>query len=304
MTTDSYKVILVTGSSSGFGRLTVETLARQGHQVYASMRDIHGRNAEPSAELRNRAAAENLSLRVVELDVTDDASVEVAVEQVIQQAGRIDVLVNNAGSAFLGPTETFTLEQVQQQFDTNFFGIVRMNRAVLPHMRLRGSGLLVHISSVLGRLVLPFAGVYNASKFAVEGLAETYRYELSSLGIDSVIVEPGAFPTSFFSSVASSADQERAAEYQILAPVQQQVTDGLQEMISGDTAPNPQDVADAVAELVAMAAGARPLRTLVGQDAAAAIYLNQVAEQTQASWMEQMGMASLMAVSPQKRLAA
>ncbi len=304
MTTDSYKVILVTGSSSGFGRLTVETLARQGHQVYASMRDIHGRNAEPSAELRNLAEAENLSLRVVELDVTDDAAVEAAVEQVIQQAGRIDVLVNNAGSAFLGPTETFTLEQVQQQFDTNFFGIVRMNRAVLPHMRLRGSGLLVHISSVLGRLVLPFAGVYNASKFAVEGLAETYRYELSSLGIDSVIVEPGAFPTSFFSSVASSADQERAAEYQILAPVQQQVTDGLQEMISGDAAPNPQDVADAVAELVAMAAGARPLRTLVGQDAAAATYLNQVAEQTQASWMEQMGMASLMAVSPQKRLAA
>jgi NAD(P)-dependent dehydrogenase (short-subunit alcohol dehydrogenase family) len=304
MAIQAKKVILVTGSSSGFGRLTVETLARQGHNVYATMRDVHDRNAEASVELMNLAEAENLSLQVVELDVTDDASAEAAVEQVIQQAGRIDVLVNNAGSAFFGPTETFTLEQVRQQLDTNFFGIVRMNRAVLPHMRRQGSGLLVYISSVLGRLVVPFAGAYNASKFAVEGLAETYRYELSSLGIDSVIVEPGVFPTSIFSKVTTPADLERVAEYQILAPAQEQINARMQETLSGSDAPNSQDVADVVARLVATPADQRPLRTLVGQDVQLAPQLNQVAEQTQASWMEQLGMTSLMVLSPRGRLVA
>jgi NAD(P)-dependent dehydrogenase (short-subunit alcohol dehydrogenase family) len=304
MAIQAKKVILVTGSSSGFGRLTVETLARQGHNVYATMRDVHDRNAEASVELMNLAEAENLSLQVVELDVTDDASTEAAAEQVIQQAGRIDVLVNNAGSAFFGPTETFTLEQVRQQLDTNFFGIVRMNRAVLPHMRRQGSGLLVYISSVLGRLVVPFAGAYNASKFAVERLAETYRYELSSLGIDSVIVEPGGFPTSIFSKVTTPADLERVAEYQILAPAQEQINARMQETLSGSDAPNSQDVADVVARLVATPADQRPLRTLVGQDVQLATQLNQVAEQTQASWMEQLGMTSLMVLSPRGRLVA
>ena len=171
-------------------------------------------------------------------------------------------------------------------------------------MRRRSSGLLVHVSSVVGRLTIPFLGIYNASKFAMEGLAETYRYELSSLGIDSVIVEPGAFPTSIFGKAAQPADLERVAYYQILAPVQEQISAGLQEMISSETVPNPQEVADAVAALVAMPAGARPLRTLVGQDAAAATYLNQVAEQTQAAWMEQLGLASLMAIPARQRLAA
>jgi NAD(P)-dependent dehydrogenase (short-subunit alcohol dehydrogenase family) len=298
------KVILVTGSSSGFGRLTVETLARQGHNVYATMRDVHDRNAKASVELMNLAKVENLSLQVVELDVTDDASAEGAVERVIQQAGRIDVLVNNAGAVFLGPTETFTVEQVRQQLDTNFFGIVRMNRAVLPHMRRQGSGLLVYISSILGRLVLPFAGAYNASKFAVEGLAETYRYELSSLGIDSVIVEPGVFPTSIFSKATTPADSERVAGYQILAPIEEQISARVQETLSGSDAPNSQDVADVVARLIATPAGQRPLRTLVGQDVQLATQLNQAAEQTQASWMEQWGMASLMVLSPQERLVA
>jgi NAD(P)-dependent dehydrogenase (short-subunit alcohol dehydrogenase family) len=298
------KVILVTGSSSGFGRLTVETLARQGYNVYAAMRAVHDRNAEASAELMNLAETENLSLQVVELDVTDDASTEAAVNLVIQQAGRIDVLVNNAGSFFFGPAETFTLEQVRQQFDTNFFGIVRMNRAVLPHMRRQGEGLPLYVTSVVGRLVLPFFGAYSASKFAVESLAETYRYELSSLGIDSVIVEPGTFPTSIFGKLTRPADSERVAEYQILVPVQEQINAGVQEMLSSSDAPNPQDVADAVVRLVATPAGQRPLRTLVGQDTQLAAQLNQVAEQAQAGWMEQLGMASLMSLSPQERLIA
>jgi NAD(P)-dependent dehydrogenase (short-subunit alcohol dehydrogenase family) len=301
---DNPKVILVTGSSSGFGRLTVETLARQGHQVYASLRDVNGRNAAVSAELRDLAQAEQLSLQVVELDVTDDASVDQAVDTIIGQSGRIDVLVNNAGAAYMGPVETFTLAQVQQQFDTKFFSVVRLNRAVLPHMRQQGSGLLVYISSVLGRLVFTFTGVYNASKFAVEGLAESYRYELAPLGIDTAIVEPGAFPTAIFGRFAAPDDQARLAGYQAITPIQEQMTAGLQEMLSGPDAPNPQDVADAVANLVKTPAGERPLRTLVGQDASAATYLNQVAEQTQSGMLEQMGMSDLMQVASPERLTA
>ena len=301
---DESKVVLVTGSSSGFGRLTVETLARQGHQVYASLRDADGRNAAVGAELRELAALESLSLRVVELDVTDDASVDRAVHRIIQESGRIDVLVNNAGAVYMGPAEAFTVEQVRQQFDTNFFSIVRMNRAVLPHMRHQRSGLLVYISSVLGRLVFPFTGIYNASKFAVEGLAESYRYELAPLGIDTAIVEPGAFPTNIFGRVTTPNDAGRSAGYRALAPIQEQMTAGLQEMLSGSNAPNPQDVADAVATLVGTPTGERALRTLVGEDAAAATYLNQVAEQTQSGLLAQMGMSDLTQVATPEPLAA
>ncbi len=301
---DAKKVILGTGSSSGFGRLTVESLARQGHQVYASMRDINGRNAEASDQIRELAERENLAINLVELDVTDDVSVDEAVSKVIDRSGRVDVLVNNAGFGYMGPTETFTLDQIQQQFDTNFFGVARMNRAVLPYMRGQGSGLLLHVSSIAGRLTMPFMGIYSASKFAVESLAEAYRYELSSLGIDSVIVEPGAFPTSIFAKIGQPADHSRLAEYGDLAKIPQQMGAGFEEMFSGDTAPDPQEVADAIAKLVATPAGQRPLRTLVGQDAQAATALNQVAEQAQEVLMEMVGLSDLMSMSSTELLAA
>ncbi len=301
---DTKKVILVTGSSSGFGRLTVESLARQGHQVYASMRDMNGRNAEASDQIRELAERENLAINLVELDVTDDVSVDKAVSEVIERSGRVDVLVNNAGTVYMGPTETFTLDQIQQQFDTNFFGVARMNRAVLPYMRGQGSGLLLHVSSIAGRLTMPFMGIYSASKFAVESLAEAYRYELSSLGIDSVIVEPGAFPTSIFAKIGQPADHSRLVEYGDLAKIPQQMGAGFEEMFSGDTAPDPQEVADAIAKLVATPAGQRPLRTLVGQDAQAATALNQVAEQAQEVLMEMVGLSDLMSMSSTELLAA
>lgn len=301
---DTKKVILVTGSSSGFGRLTVETLARQGHQVYASMRDPSGRNSEATSQLKGLSERENLSLDVVELDVTDDRSVERAVTEVIDRAGRIDVLVNNAGSAYMGPAETFTLEQIQQQFDTNFFGVARMNRAVLPYMRRQGSGLLVHVSSVAARLSIPFLGIYNASKAAVEGLAESYRYELSGLGIDSVIVEPGAFPTSIFAGITHPADQERLTEYGPVAEIPNEMGESIGELFADDAAPDPQEVADAVAALVDTPAGQRPLRTLVGQDAQAAAELNRVAEQSQEGLMEAFGLADLLSISTEEALAA
>jgi NAD(P)-dependent dehydrogenase (short-subunit alcohol dehydrogenase family) len=171
---DSKQVVLVTGSSTGFGRLMVETLARRGHIVFATMRDPAGRNAANASEIRALAAKESLPLHILELDVTNDASVEQAVLASVEQAGRIDVAINNAGYVLVGLAEAVTTEQAQQIMDTNFFGSVRVNRAVLPYMRRQRSGLLLHISSGAGRVIFPSFGFYSATKFALEALAESF----------------------------------------------------------------------------------------------------------------------------------
>ncbi len=260
------KVILVTGSSNGIGRLTVETLARQGHTVYASMRDANGRNASVRTELQKLTKEDNLDLYVIELDVTDDSSVGKAVADIIMNAGRVDVLVNNAGVMNIGITEGFTLEQVQRQFDVNFFGAVRMNRAVLPHMRKQGEGLLIQISSLAGRVVLPFFGIYNASKFAVEAMSEAYRYDLSGWGIDSVIVEPGPYDSNLLNTIPWPEDKQRLEEYRELAGAPEKMIANFAELEKSDDARNPQEVADAISELIVTPTGQRPLRTVVGID--------------------------------------
>ncbi len=260
------KVILVTGSSNGFGRLTVETLARLGHTVYASMRGSSGKNEAIRTELQQLAKDENLNLHVIELDVTNDTSVEKAVADIIENAGRIDVLVNNAGIMSVGITEGFTLEQVQRQFDVNFYGAVRTNRAVLPHMRKQGQGLLIQISSIAGRAVLPFFGIYNASKFAVEAMSEAYRYDLSGWGIDSVIVEPGPFGTNLFETIPWPEDKQRLAEYTELAGAPESMIANFEKLTQSDDARDPQEVADAISQLIGIPTGERPLRTVVGID--------------------------------------
>src|SRR5216683_4169618 len=189
------QTILVTGITSGFGRLTVETLARQGYRVFAGMCAAAGKNAPAAEELRALAQRERLALHIIEIDVTDDASVERAIAVIIETTGRLDVVVNNAGVSYSGPLEAFTPEQVRQQFETNVFGMVRVNRAALPHMRTQGSGLLLQIGSIGGRVALPYLGLYGATTFALEGLTESYRDELAPFGIDAVIVEPGTYPT-------------------------------------------------------------------------------------------------------------
>lgn len=290
---DSGKVVLVTGTSSGFGRLIAQTVARKRYTVFASMREPTGRNAEASAALRTAAQREGLPLQVLELDVTRDASVARAVREVIKQAGRIDVLVNNAGFGYLGLTETFTLAQAQRIFATNFFGAVRVNRAVLPQMRRQGSGLLIHITSIGGRLVCPALGLYCASKFALEALAETYRYELSQLGIDSVIVEPGTYPTSILAKLEQPGDPTRAIEYGPMAEIPGKVLAALRASQA-----DPQEVTDAIVELIETPAGKRPLRRLIGQDAQGLQPLNDVAAQIQRGIMEAFGMGELMSLRP------
>jgi NAD(P)-dependent dehydrogenase (short-subunit alcohol dehydrogenase family) len=268
-----------------------ETLARKHYQVFATMRAVQDRNANAAHELRTLAERQALSLRVLELDVTDDASVERAVDDALAQAGRIDVLVNNAGYALFGLAETATLEQAKRIMETNFFGVVRMDRAVLPHMRRQGSGLLVHISSGAGRLGVPGLGLYSASKFALEALAEAYRYELAALGIDSVIVEPGGYVTAVFEKREETADQSRASTY---GPANQ-IPKNLLGALSSSKA-NPQEVVDAVVDLIELPAGNRPLRVPLGLPAMDGLSgFNYISEQYLKNFLELIGVGPLVA---------
>jgi NAD(P)-dependent dehydrogenase (short-subunit alcohol dehydrogenase family) len=284
----SKQVVLVTGASSGFGRLIVETLARKNYQVFATMRSVKGRNAAAARETAELAKRESLSLQTLELDVTDDFSVERAVGKVVLQCGRIDVLVNNAGYGIMDLAETVPLAQAQRQFDTNFFGVLRMNRAVLPAMRRQGSGLLLHVSSGAGRLAIPGMGLYCASKFAMEALAEVYRYELASLGIDSVILEPGAHATPIIEKLERGEDLGRKNEYGEMA----QVPEKLKATIASSRA-NPQEIADIVLQIIETPAGQRPMRYRVGPGGPGVQRINALTDEIQGQMLEVFGIAAL-----------
>ncbi|GAC1403400.1 MAG: SDR family oxidoreductase [Ktedonobacteraceae bacterium] len=290
----SQQVVLVTGSKSGFGRKIVETLARQGHRVFASLRDISGRNAFSAKELRDFAHREQLSLSVLELDVTDENSVNRAVEAVIEQAGSIDVVVNNAGAASGGITEGYTPDQIRALMEINFFGPVHLDRAVLPYMRQQHSGLLIHITSISGGLIFPFITLYSASKWALEALAESYHYELAPLGIESVIIEPGLFATEITMSSQAPRDQERLIGYRALNDIPAQILRNTNAANNGPDAQDPQIVADVIADLIAQPRGTRPLRTVVGNDIGLAP-LNDAKAQVQQRVLNAWGLVEALA---------
>lgn len=251
--------VLLTGAGSGFGRLTVDALLAAGHTVAGSMRDIAGRNREVAEELTARGVT------VLEIDVTDDTSVEQGVAEAISALGGIDVVVNNAGLGALGLQEGFTSEDWKQVFDVNVFGVQRINRAVVPHMKERGSGLLVQVSSLTGRLAIPFQGPYSPSKWAVEALAELYRVELSQLGIESVIVEPGGMPTEFIGRLLAPSDPDRLTGYGDVAAMPGGFLDAFESTFAANPAQDPQLVADAIVRLVGLPHGERPFRTVVDE---------------------------------------
>ncbi len=274
-------VAVVTGAGTGFGRLTVEALARSGYRAYAAVRDPAGRNAGAVRDLVAQG------IRVVDLDVTDDASVEAAAATILRESGRVDVLVNNAGAAYFGLTETFTPDLVRRQFDVNVFGVLRVNRAFLPSMRARRSGLIVYVSSVVGRFVMPFGGVYAASKHAIEALAETSAYELQPFGVDVTIVEPSAFRTSIFDKLLFADDDARAATYGSLADKPRELAEAMMTR-AGD----PAAVADAIVEIAARTPGTRPLRRVVG-DASIAGRTNAAIAPIQSDLLENLGLGGL-----------
>lgn len=263
------KTIVITGCSSGFGYSLALKLARRGDRVAATMRAPDGKNAAPANELKTLAHDEGLDLRVVDLDVTSDASVDAAAEAVLGEWGAPDAVVNNAGQMFVGITEAFTTDDLIHQLDVNVVGVHRVSRAFLPAMRKRGEGLIINISSVAGRLAIPFFGVYHASKWGLEGYTQALRGELASSGVDAVLVEPGPFTTNLFPGTVRPADPDGRAEtypsavHEALAGM-----DGAFEgMFEDPEVPtDPSLVVDAMVDLIAMAPGTRPFRTVVGVD--------------------------------------
>jgi NAD(P)-dependent dehydrogenase (short-subunit alcohol dehydrogenase family) len=255
--------VFITGASSGFGHEIAQRLARHGHHVVATMRDSTGRNAGARAALEAAAQSTDVRLHVLDLDVTDDRSVNEAVKAAVERFGPIDVVVNNAGIVSLGLTEAYTPEQFTRVFDVNVNGAVRVNRAVLPAMRAQGRGLLIHVSSAAGRVTVPGLGPYCASKYALEALADAYRYELKPWGIQSVLIEPGIYRTPIFDHAVKPLDAERVAGYGPHGDYVESVGNTFAAAMADPDNPGSSDVADAVGELIAMAPEARPFRTIV-----------------------------------------
>lgn len=251
--------ILITSASSGFGRLTAETLSNSGHKVFAGFRSTDGAKKQVADDFRQR------KIEVLKLDVTDQESVESAVQELLEKSSnKLDVVINNAGMASAGISEAFTPEQERELFEVNVFGVQRVLRATLPVLRAQGSGLVINIGSILGRVTWPFFGLYGASKYAVETMSDSYRYELSQLGIDVVLVQPSAYPTNMFAAAQQPADSQLAKAYEEVAEVPGKIINTFVALFQGEKAPNPQDVATAIDKIVATPGGSRPDRVVVG----------------------------------------
>ncbi|MGB6552250.1 MAG: SDR family oxidoreductase [Candidatus Binataceae bacterium] len=253
-------IALITGCSSGIGKLSALEFARRGYRVYASMRTV-----ENAGYLRAAADAERLAIETIELDVTDTASVKDAVAQILERDGRIDILVNNAGFGAAGPVEDYDDDEIRQVFETNFFGAVRVTRAVLPAMRAQRSGTIVMVSSISGLRTFPFMAVYSASKFALEAISNGLRYELWPFGIRVVLVEPGNFKTRagtnmYFPRRVRNGAKEGTSDPFYTRIIEHRIKTGA-ELALGDA----DDVARVI---VAAAADKKPnARYLVGGDA-------------------------------------
>ncbi|MGE0180312.1 MAG: SDR family oxidoreductase [Sphingomonas sp.] len=254
------KSILITGTSTGFGHIGALLYARAGAKVIASMRNL----PRPEAEtLRRAAREERLDLHVIEIDVTNDAQVARGVAEAERIAGgALDVLVNNAGLPYSGPVELQDIAATQAMFDTNLIGYQRMARAVLPAMRSRRAGLIVNVSSQLGRMVVPFGGMYCATKYAVEGWAEQMAYELAPRGVEVTIIQPGGYPTNIWPNRIRLTRQllDRTPDALEAAYPEFRLRDPAS---GGGGSTDPADVPRAIAEIIAMPAGSRPLRRAV-----------------------------------------
>ncbi len=256
------KVVLITGCSTGFGREAAEALAKRGYTVFASMRECSGKNAGHKRALEDLAEREKVPVFVQDLDVTSDESVQSAIDEIVRRSGRIDVVINNAGFAAIGITEGYTTSQWKRLFEVNLFGVVRVNRAVLPVMRRQQSGLLIHVSSAAGRICVPYMGVYAASKFALEAVADSYRFELKPFGIDSILVEPGIHRTPIFDHIMAPEDQQAVAGYSPETDYSGRVKGVFDGANASPETPGAKEVADALVTLIETPSGERAFRTV------------------------------------------
>ena len=293
----SKQVILVTGASSGFGLMTAQSLAQAGHTVYASMRETAGRNAPQVAAVAAWAAEQKVDLRTVELDVQSDASAEAGVASILADAGRLDVIVHNAGHMVFGPAEAFTPEQYIQQYDVNVLGAQRVNRAALPHLRAQGKGLLVWVGSSSTRGgTPPFLGPYFAAKAAMDALAVTYSTELALWGIETTIMVPGAFTkgTNHFAHSGKPADAARVAEYEAgpYAGIADKALKGLAGLEPADA--DPVEVARQIVRVVGAPFGKRPFRVHVDPSQDGAEVVNGVADRMRREMYRNIGLEALL----------
>jgi NAD(P)-dependent dehydrogenase (short-subunit alcohol dehydrogenase family) len=285
----SKKVVLITGTNSGFGWLTTHSVAALGHKVYATMRDTKGKNQEKAEAL---SAIDNVT--VLDVTLTDDESVKQAVDTILAKEGTIDVLVNNAGFSMNGVAESFTTADVQAIFDVNVFAPWRFIRQVLPAMRKQADGLIINVTSGFGRVSFPFASIYAGSKFGLEGISEGLHYEVKRLGVDVAILEPGAFPTEMSQKTQYASDQSVFEGYAAVADIPNKMMAAIGGQIQSRN-PDPQDVADAVVKLIGTEKGRRPLRTVV--DPITGEYIeaaNQAVEEQFAKGLTVFGMGELL----------
>jgi len=280
------KTILITGTSTGFGRDTAETLARSGHKIFASMRDPIDKNRIHAEALQAKG------IEVIELDVTSMQSIERAVTTIVAKTNRIDVLINNAGVASAGVSEAFTDEQTSALFDVNVIGLHRVTRAVLPTFRSQQEGLIINVGSVLGRVTLPFFGIYGASKFAVEALSDSLRYEVSQFGIDVVLVQPSAYPTELFNSAGQPADTTRVSEYGKIGEIPATMFQNFTNLFESSEAPDPHEVAEKISVLIDSPKGSRSARIVVGASFGADT-LNDATVPVQAATVRELGLEHL-----------
>ncbi|MFG1627591.1 SDR family oxidoreductase [Kribbella sp. NPDC049227] len=290
------KTVLISGASSGFGALTARALADAGHIVYAGMRDLNGRNAAAASDAKQYATEQNVDLRAVELDISSDESSRQAVNTVVSETGRLDVLVHNAGHMVTGPAEAFTPEQLADLYDTNVVGTQRLNRAALPQMRGQQDGLMVWVGSSSTRGgTPPYLAPYFAAKAAMDALAQSYALEVARFGIETTIVVPGAFThgTNHFAHSGKPADTDIVSAYETkYAGLMEQVSQKLAEL-----EPSWADVAEVAKEIVTVVGtekGRRPFRVHIDPSDDGAAVVNGVADRVRAELLRRIGLDDLL----------
>jgi NAD(P)-dependent dehydrogenase (short-subunit alcohol dehydrogenase family) len=294
------KIVVITGAGSGFGALSARRLADAGYTVYAGMRETEGRNAARVTEAREYADAQGVDLRTVELDVQSQESCDAGIARIIEEAGRLDVVVHNAGHMVLGPAEAFTPEDVAHVYDINVLGTQRVNRAALPYLRDQREGLLLWIGSSSTRGgTPPFLAPYFAAKAAMDALAVSYATELIKFGIDTTIVVPGAFThgTNHFASSGRPSDTDRATAYDELYGQIAQEIPGRLAALEPEWA-DVGEVAARVADVVGMPQGTRPFRVFVDPSNDGAEVVSAVADRLRVEFYRRAGLTELLGAHP------
>ncbi|GIJ35321.1 SDR family NAD(P)-dependent oxidoreductase [Micromonospora sediminimaris] len=289
-------VVLVTGAATGIGNLAAAALARAGHTVYATMRDVEGRNADHAATARDRARQERLDLHVIDLDVTSQESANAAVRTVVERHGGLDVVINNAGHLYVGYVEAFTDDDVMHLIDVNAIGAHRVNRAVLPHFRERRAGVLMYVGSTIPVTTPPFLGPYVVSKAAMDALAVVTAYEANAFGIETVIVMPGAITegTEHFPNASRATDQHVAAAYSALDPLVERNEHATATLLKHPLM-GAAGVTEEIVRVLGLPFGAKPFRTVIDDAHAGVERVNDIAFETRAEFVRRLGFAELLA---------